>query len=107
MGTGNTMGRGLLPQVVGRSDKGGFTEGVGWTFHSAGGFSLLDRNACPWGQGVLYVELPSWTLVFINAINVKRKCEFANMLKGIAIHMTLVVTYCSCDCDAHALLYRS
>ena len=37
---------------------------VGWTFHSAGGFSQLDRNACPRGQGMLYCELPPWTLVF-------------------------------------------
>ena len=55
------MGRGMLPRITGRSDEVGFTVGLGGTFHSAGDFSLLDRNACPRGQGVLYAELPPWT----------------------------------------------
>ena len=34
---------------LGAVKRRGFTVGLGWTFHSASGFSLLDRNACPSG----------------------------------------------------------
>ena len=37
------MGQGM-PRVIGRSDKEGFTVALGWMFHSASGFSLLDHN---------------------------------------------------------------
>ena len=46
-GTVKYDGSRLTATGVGRSDEEGFAVGLGWTFHSAGGFSLLDRNACP------------------------------------------------------------
>ena len=66
------MGRGILPRVVGRSAEEGFTVDLGLTFHSAGDFSLLDRNACPRGEGMMYAELPPWTLVLTNVTHVKK-----------------------------------
>ena len=65
--------RGVLPRVIGRKDEEGFSLGLEWTFHSAGGFSLLDRKACPRGQAMLCAELPPWTLVFINTTNDEKK----------------------------------
>ena len=38
--------------------------GLGWAFHSASGLSLLDHNACPRGQGMMYAEQPPWTFAF-------------------------------------------
>ena len=72
-------GAGMLPRIVGRSDAGKFTVGLTWTFHSAGRFNLLDPNACPSGQGMLCCEMPPWTLVFLDAINAKKKLHCANM----------------------------
>ena len=63
---------GSLSRRTGRSDEGGFTVGLGWTFHSAGSFSLLDRNACLKRQGMMYAELAPRTLEFFNATNAKR-----------------------------------
>ena len=101
----NTTGRGMLPRVVGRRDKEDFSVGVGWTVHPAGGFRLLDRNACPRGQGMLHAELPPRTLSVYKSLRMT-KITYA-MCKHVRRHRhDVACTYRSRDCEVHALLYR-
>lgn len=57
----------MLAGVVSRRSEESFSVGLGLGFYTAGGCSLLDRNGCPRGQGMLYADLSPWTSLFTNA----------------------------------------